>query len=168
MIGDIARQEALADFLGVAMRDGAYSQDTRDGRVYATNHLELFHHLIEEERGEEPIVSFVMNQVLPDDPSRQESVALDLLKRYETAYVDGWDKVVSAWPAIETYLKESRATIENYTGERLDVTILELNRVRRWNPMVHLTRVYEHHLTDIWKVVGPSVWEWRRGLRETA
>ena len=155
---EIAAQEALADFLGVMMRFGFHILDRRNQRVVTTNHLELFHYVPECDRCDEPVIRYLLQRALPDEPAGRETVLLDVLRRYETAYVRQWKRIVGIWPRIERYLRESGQIVESYTGDRLATTLQALDEATRWNPRTHLTRLYEAHLGELWTAVKSAMW----------
>ena len=138
---EVAAQEALADFLGVAVRSDSYVVDTSAHTVYATDHLELFHHLKESDRPEEPALATLMNRSLPDDPDRRAGVQAEVLKRYETAYVGRWKSIVAAWPAMEAFLEQNESLVERYAGMPPEDVRRMLADATWWNPAAHLTRV---------------------------
>jgi|GEM_PF-3636 len=162
LVDQIAGQEALADFLGVAMRYGFHVLDPRTQQIVTTNHLELFHHVRECDRCDEPILRHVLDRALPDDPQERSRVQREILTRYEMAYIGHWERIVAQWPAIEGYLRGHGALVEAYTGEPFEATRATLADALRWNPVAHLTRLYETHFTEAWESLKPAFWEWRR------
>jgi len=163
---NIAEQEALADFMGLAMRSESYVVNPAGKAVASVNHLELFHYVPEEDRPDEPALSFVLDHALPDGAAERDRVRMELLKRFETAYCTQWNKIVQVWPAIQEALRNRKDAIESYTGQSVDETISLLAEVTHWNPVSHLTRLYEVHLPDIWKSVRDEFWAWRRETSE--
>jgi glutamate synthase (NADPH/NADH) small chain len=162
LVEKIAEQEALADFLGVEARSGTHvvMADTCD--VVAGTHIEMFHYAPEASGFEEPALQYVMNGALPDNPETRTNVAAEIIKRYETGYCRAWSRIQENWEGVDAALTLRSAQIELCAGMPLAKVAAQLRGVLRWNPVSHLTRLYEVHIPEIWAQVKPAVWQWRR------
>ena len=162
LVAELGRQEALADLLGVAVREPSYLYDTDGETLRAAEHLELFHYTSEQNRGESPALVSAIEGALPDDPARQAQVATDILKHYEAAYREQWGAISAALPRIEVALRTHESMLSDYTDEPAQRTIEVVRAQARRNAMVNLTRMYEVHLPELWESVKDSIWAWRR------
>lgn len=168
IVDQVARQEALSDVLGVADRTDSYHLNVQSQELAVRDGLELFHYVPAAERFDEPILAYIADRALPDDPASRERVALDILGRYETAYIEAWDSIMARWSDLIAKLEENRPLLDSYGKESADAVICEVGNVRRWNPVAHLTRLYEAHLSGVWDDVAEKHWTWRREHRAQA
>ena len=162
VVRSLARQEALADVMGVVLRADSYVFDSAEARIYGASHLELFRYVRESERAEQPVLAEILPLALPDDADRAADVRVGVLKEYEEHYVAQWEAIKTAWPAVRDYLTEQSSLVEAYTGKPAAETMATLFDVVGRRPLVHLTRMYEQHLGDDWATAAEDVWRWRR------
>lgn len=164
----LAEQDALADFLGVADREGSYVVDPKRKTLIASNHLELFHHVPEAERMDEPAIAHVLAHALPDGGEDRIKVAADVVMRYENRYSTAWSRIVSRAREDGGLFAGAEAELTAYTEGRADEAMKSLEAVRRWNPLAHLTRLYEAHFGDLWQEIESTVWQRRKEQRNKA
>jgi len=165
LIDQVARQEVLSDVLGVADRTDSYRLNVRAQKLAVQDGLELFHYVKAAERYDEPILAYITSRALPDDPTSRKQVALDILGRYESAYIEAWKNITACWTDLMATLEKNRSLLDSYGDENADTVLRAVQNVRRWNPVAHLTRLYEVHLTDIWESIAEKHWAWRRENR---
>jgi hypothetical protein len=121
-----ARQDALGDCIGTALRFGHYVA-TPDRKVVMIDNIELFHLDEEDVRIFEPIYEFLPRKAYPDDNRRREALHDRMQAGYERAYRDQRTIITREWPEIERYLYERRRHIQTYTEQTFE---LVLARVR--------------------------------------
>lgn len=109
-----ARQDALGDCIGTALRYGHYVA-TPDRKVVMIDNIELFHLDESDVRIFEPIYEFLPKRIYPDDRRRREALHVRLEAVYEKAYQDQKRVLVRQWPEIERYLSEMRRHIRAYS-----------------------------------------------------
>ncbi|MCL5965930.1 MAG: hypothetical protein M1550_01705 [Deltaproteobacteria bacterium] len=109
-----ARQDALGDCIGTALRYGHYVA-TPDRKVVMIDNIELFHLDETDVRIFEPIYEFLPKRVHPDDRRKREALHDRLEAVYEKAYKDQGKVLAREWPEIERYLIEMRRHIRAYS-----------------------------------------------------
>ncbi len=111
-----ARQDALGDCIGTALRYGHYVATPRKEVVMIDN-IELFHLEETDVRIFEPIYEFLPKKAYPDDRGKRERLQEKLRQEYDAAYAGQRAVIRKAWPEIERYLVERRRNIHAYAGE---------------------------------------------------
>lgn len=121
-----ARQDALGDCIGTALRYGHYVATPRKEVVMIDN-IELFHLEETDVRIFEPIYEFLPKKAYPDDRPKRVRLQDRMRQEYESAYADQRGVIRQAWPEVERYLIEMRRNIHAYAGEVFE---LVMSRVR--------------------------------------
>ncbi len=111
-----ARQDALGDCLGTALRYGHYVASPGK-KVIMIDNIELFHLDDTDVRIFEPIHDFLPRKVHPEDESRREDLQARMQNDYESAYRDQMGIIAREWGEIERYLIQMRRHVRTYTGE---------------------------------------------------
>ena len=111
-----ARQDALGDCIGTALRYGHYVA-TPDKRILMIDNIELFHLDETDVRIFEPIYEFLPKKVHPDDARRRDPLQTRMRGAYEEAYRDQMRVIAHEWGEIERYLLEMRRHARAYMGE---------------------------------------------------
>jgi hypothetical protein len=111
-----ARQDALGDCIGTALRYGHYVA-TPKREVVMIDNIELFHLDETDVRIFEPIHEFLPKKAYPDDRPKRERLQEKMRKEYETAYAGQRETIRKEWPEIERYLTGMRRNIHSYAGE---------------------------------------------------
>lgn len=111
-----ARQDALGDCIGTALRYGHYVA-TPGKRIVMIDNIELFHLDATDVRIFEPIHDFLPKKVHPDDARKRDSLQARMREVYEEAYRDQMRIIGREWGEIERYLLEMRRHVRAYTGE---------------------------------------------------
>jgi len=118
-VAGAARQDALGDCIGTALRYGHYVATPEKGVVMIDN-IELFHLDETDVRIFEPIYEFLPRKAHPDDGRRREQLHDRMQADYEKAYRDQMEAIREEWPEVERYLIEMRRNISTYSGEVFD------------------------------------------------
>ena len=111
-----ARQDALGDCIGTALRYGHYVA-TPGKKVIMIDNIELFHLDDTDVRIFEPIHEFLPRKVHPDDRSKREELQARMEAEYDKAYRDQMRVIVREWGEIERYFIQMRRHVRTYTGE---------------------------------------------------
>jgi hypothetical protein len=111
-----ARQDALGDCVGTALRYGHYVASPGK-KVYMIDNIELFHLDDTDVRIFEPIHDFLPWKMHPNDQEKREALQLIMQADYDKAYQDQMRIIVREWAEIERYLIQMRRHIRTYTGE---------------------------------------------------
>ncbi len=111
-----ARQDALGDCLGTALRFGHYVATTGK-KVIMIDNIELFHLDDTDVRIFEPIYDFLPLKAYPEDRRRREDLQARMQAGYDKAYRDQMRTNVREWGELERYLIQMRRHIRTYTGE---------------------------------------------------
>ena len=111
-----ARQDALGDCLGTALRYGHYVASP-EKKVYMIDNIELFHLDDTDVRIFEPIHDFLPRKAYPDDQRKRDDLRERMQADYDKAYRDQMRIIVGEWAEIERYLIQMRRHIRTYTGE---------------------------------------------------
>ncbi|HEU5360985.1 MAG TPA: hypothetical protein VFU42_07490 [Candidatus Deferrimicrobiaceae bacterium] len=111
-----ARQDALGDCIGTALRYGHYVA-TPGKKVIMIDNIELFHLDDTDVRIFEPIHEFLPRKVHPDDRSKREALQARMEAEYDKAYRDQMRVIVREWGEIERYFIQMRRHVRTYTGE---------------------------------------------------
>ncbi|MGE5190017.1 MAG: hypothetical protein ACM3NF_08180 [Gemmatimonadota bacterium] len=117
-----ARQDALGDCLGTALRYGHYVA-TPDRKVVMIDNIELFHLDDTDVRIFEPIYEFLPRKAYPDDRRKREPIQSRMRADYERSYGDQMEIIRSAWGEIERHLIEMRRHIRTYTGDVFETVL---------------------------------------------
>jgi len=117
-----ARQDALGDCIGTALRYGHYVA-TPKKEVVMIDNIELFHLEDTDVRIFEPIYEFLPKKAYPDDLPKREMLQDKMRHEYEAAYADQRTVIRKAWPEIERYLIEMRRNIHAYAGEVFEMVM---------------------------------------------
>jgi hypothetical protein len=117
-----ARQDALGDCIGTALRYGHYVATPRREIVMIDN-IELFHLDETDVRIFEPIYEFLPRKVYPEEPGRREKLQEKMQTDYERAYADQMETIRREWPEMERYLIERRRHIRTYADEVFETVL---------------------------------------------
>jgi hypothetical protein len=115
-VNGAARQDALGDCIGTALRYGHYVA-TPDKTVVMIDNIELFHLDDTDVRIFEPIHDFLPRNVYPDDRAKRAALQERMRTEYDKAYRDQMRIIVREWGEVERYLIQMRRHIRTYTGE---------------------------------------------------
>ncbi len=121
-VAGAARQDALGDCIGTALRYGHYVATPKKDVVMIDN-IELFHLEETDVRIFEPIYEFLPKKAYPDDPSRRVRLHDKMRQEYEAAYAAQRTAIRKEWPEIERYLIEMRRNIHAYAGEVFEMVM---------------------------------------------
>lgn len=114
-----ARQDALGDCIGTALRYGHYVATSKKDVVMIDN-IELFHLEETDVRIFEPIYEFLPKKAYADDGVKRERLQRKMLEEYEAAYAGQLAVIRKEWPEIERYMTSMRRNIHAYTGETFE------------------------------------------------
>lgn len=117
-----ARQDALGDCIGTALRYGHYVA-TPKKEVVMIDNIELFHLDETDVRIFEPIHEFLPKKAYPDDRPKRERLQEKMRKGYEAAYSEQREAIRKEWPEIERYLTGMRRNIHSYAGEAFETVM---------------------------------------------
>jgi len=117
-----ARQDALGDCIGTALRYGHYVA-TPKKEVVMIDNIELFHLDETDVRIFEPIYEFLPKKAYPGDRPKRERLHEKMRQEYDAAYADQRMVIRKAWPEIERYLIEMRRNIHAYAGEVFEMVM---------------------------------------------
>ncbi len=117
-----ARQDALGDCIGTALRYGHYVA-TPKKEVVMIDNIELFHLDETDVRIFEPIYEFLPKKAYPGDRPKRERLHEKMRQEYDAAYADQRMVIRKAWPEIERYLIEMRRNIYAYAGEVFEMVM---------------------------------------------
>src|SRR4030043_456669 len=115
-VDGVARQDALGDCVGTALRYGHYVASPGK-KVYVIDNIELFHLDDTDVRIFEPIHDFLPWTAYPDDQGKQDALRARMQADYDKAYRDQMRIIVREWAEVERYLIQMRRHIRTYTGE---------------------------------------------------
>jgi hypothetical protein len=115
-VAGVARQDALGDCIGTALRYG-HCIATPKKEVVMIDNIELFHLEETDVRIFEPVYEFLPKKAYPDDRTKRERLQEKMQQEYEAAYADQRTVIRNAWPEIERYLIAMRRNIHAYAGE---------------------------------------------------
>ncbi len=111
-----ARQDALGDCIGTALRYGHYVA-TPEKKIVMIDNIELFHLDETDVRIFEPIYEFLPRKAYADDRRRREPLQERMRRDYERAYADQMESIRAEWGEIERHLIEMRRHVRTYTGD---------------------------------------------------
>jgi hypothetical protein len=120
-----ARQDALGDCIGTALRYGHYVA-TPGKEVVMIDNIELFHLEETDVRIFEPIYEFLPKKAYPDDRPKRVRLQDRMRQEYETAYADQRAVIRKGWPDVERYLIEMRRNIHSYAGEVFELVMARI------------------------------------------
>lgn len=120
-----ARQDALGDCIGTALRYGHYVA-TADRKVIMIDNIELFHLDETDVRIFEPIYEFLPKRVHPDDRRKREALQARLRAVYEKAYKAQRKVLAEKWPDVERYLTEMRRHIRVYSDNVFETILAQV------------------------------------------
>jgi hypothetical protein len=120
-----ARQDALGDCIGMALRYGHYVA-TPEKQVVMIDNIELFHLEETDVRIFEPIHEFLPKRAHPDDGTKQSALQTRMQRLYEQAYADQLGILAAEWGEIERYLIEMRRHVRTYTGEVFETVLAKI------------------------------------------
>ena len=121
-VADAARQDALGDCIGTALRYGHYVA-TPKKEVVMIDNIELFHLEETDVRIFEPIYEFLPKKAYPDDRTKRVRLQEKMRQEYEAAYAAQKAVIRKEWPEIERYLIEMRRNIHAYAGEVFEMVM---------------------------------------------
>ncbi len=111
-----ARQDALGDCIGTALRYGHYVA-TPGKKIVMIDNIELFHLDETDVRIFEPIYEFLPKKVHPEEARKRDTLQAGMQEVYEEAYRDQLRIIAREWGEVERYLLELRRHVRAYTGE---------------------------------------------------
>ena len=117
-----ARQDALGDCIGTALRYGHYVA-TPGREIVMIDNIELFHLDETDVRIFEPIYEFLPRKAYPEDRRRREPLQERMRRDYERSYGEQMEVVRSGWGEIERHLVEMRRHIRSYTGDVFETVL---------------------------------------------
>jgi hypothetical protein len=117
-----ARQDALGDCIGTALRYGHYVA-TPKKEVVMIDNIELFHLDETDVRIFEPIHEFLPKKAFPDEAGKRSRLQQKMEADYEKAYAEQMAVIRKEWPEIERYLVEMRRNIHAYAGETFELVM---------------------------------------------
>jgi hypothetical protein len=120
-----ARQDALGDCIGTALRYGHYVA-TPGKQVVMIDNIELFHLEETDVRIFEPIYEFLPKKAFPDERGRRDPLQNRMQKEYDRAYKDQQRVLRKEWGEIERYLIEMRRHVRTYTGEVFETVLSKI------------------------------------------
>lgn len=120
-----ARQDALGDCLGTALRYGHYVA-APGKQVVMIDNIELFHLEEEDVRIFEPIYEFLPKKAYPEDGAKRAALQNRMQKAYDQAYKDQMKIIAGEWGEIERYLIEMRRHVRTYTGEVFETVLAKV------------------------------------------
>jgi hypothetical protein len=120
-----ARQDALGDCIGTALRYGHYVA-TPEKQVVMIDNIEMFHLDDTDVRIFEPIHEFLPKRAYPDDGARRSALQDRMHKAYDKAYKDQARILAEEWGEIERYLIEMRRHVRTYTGEVFETVLARI------------------------------------------
>jgi hypothetical protein len=115
-----ARQDALGDCIGTALRYGHYVA-TPKKEVVMIDNIELFHLGDTDVRIFEPIYEFLPRRAFPDSAGKRDLLQEKMQADYRKAYADQMATIRAKWPEIERYLIEMHRHIHTYTEEPFEM-----------------------------------------------
>ena len=121
-VAGAARQDALGDCIGTALRYGHYVA-TPKKEVVMIDNIELFHLEETDVRIFEPIYEFLQKKAYPDDRPKRLRLQEKMRQEYEAAYAGQRTVIRKAWPEVERYLIEMRRNIHAYAGEVFEMVM---------------------------------------------
>ena len=121
-VAGVARQDALGDCIGTALRYGHYVA-TPKKEVVMIDNIELFHLEETDVRIFEPIYEFLPKKAYPDDRQKRARLQDKMRPEYEAAYAGQRTVIRKEWPEIERYLIEMRRNIHAYAGEVFEMVM---------------------------------------------
>ena len=121
-VAGAARQDALGDCIGTALRYGHYVA-TPKKEVVMIDNIELFHLEETDVRIFEPIHEFLPKKAYPDDRPKRLRLQEKMRQEYDAAYIAQRAEIRKAWPEIERYLIEMRRNIHAYAGEVFEMVM---------------------------------------------
>jgi hypothetical protein len=121
-VAGVARQDALGDCIGTALRYG-HCVATPKKEVVMIDNIELFHLEETDVRIFEPIYEFLPKKAYPDDRTKRVRLQDKMQQEYEAAYADQRTVIRKAWPEIERYLIGMRRNIHAYAGEVFEMVM---------------------------------------------
>lgn len=111
-----ARQDALGDCIGMALRYGHYVA-TPEKNIVMIDNIELFHLDETDVRIFEPIYEFLPKKMHSDDTRKRDPLQARMRESYEEVYRDQMRIIAREWGEVERYLLEMRRHVRAYTGE---------------------------------------------------
>jgi hypothetical protein len=117
-----ARQDALGDCIGTALRYGHYIA-TPDKKVVTIDNIEIFHLDEMDVRIFEPIHEFLPKKAYPGDAAKARALRHKYEAAYRAAYDDQMTIIKKEWGEIERYLMEMRRHIRAYTGDSFETVL---------------------------------------------
>jgi len=120
-----ARQDALGDCMGTALRYGHYVA-APGKQVVMIDNIELFHLEEEDVRIFEPIYEFLPKRAYPEDGAKRTALQNRMQKAYDLAYRDQMKIIAGEWGEIERYLIEMRRHVRTYTGEVFETVLAKV------------------------------------------
>lgn len=120
-----ARQDALGDCIGTALRYGHYVA-TPARQIVMIDNIEMFHLDDADVRIHEPIYEFLPKKACPDEAGKRATLQNRMQKAYEQAYKDQMLAIAREWGELERYLIEMRRHVRNYSGEAIETILAKI------------------------------------------
>jgi hypothetical protein len=117
-----ARQDALGDCIGTALRYGHYVA-TPERRVVMIDNIELFHLESSDVRIFEPIHEFLPRKAHPSDSRKARAMRQGFEELYRDAYQGQMALIRDEWGPLERYLMAMRRHVRTYTGELFETVL---------------------------------------------
>jgi hypothetical protein len=117
-----ARQDALGDCIGTALRYGHYVA-TPERHVVMIDSIELFHLEAADARIFEPIFEFLPKRAYPADAKKARAMRQEYEALYRDAYQSQTTLIRDEWGVVERYLMAMRRHIHTYTGELFETVL---------------------------------------------
>jgi hypothetical protein len=117
-----ARQDALGDCVGTALRFGHYYA-VPGKKVVMVDNIELFHLDDADVRLFEPVHEFLPRRAYPGNAAKSERLHRKMREDYRKAYDAQMETIRGKWPEIERYLVGMHRLIRRYTGEPFEAVM---------------------------------------------
>ncbi len=117
-----ARQDALGDCIGTALRFGHYIA-TPERQVVMIDNIEIFHLEAADARIFEPIFDFLPGKAYPGDSRKARALHQTFEALYREAYDAQMALVRHEWGELERYLVSMRRHIRAYSGDLFETVL---------------------------------------------
>jgi hypothetical protein len=121
-VAGAARQDALGDCIGSALRFGHYVA-TPQRQVVMIDAIELFHLESADVRIFEPIHEFLAKKAFPSDGRKARSMRSGFEAVYDDAYGAQMAHIRDQWGEVERYMMSMRRHIHAYSGELFETVL---------------------------------------------
>ncbi len=117
-----ARQDALGDCIGTALRFGHYVA-TPERQVVMIDNIEIFHLEAADARIFEPIFDFLPAKAYPSDARKARALRQTFEGLYQEAYDAQMTVIRDEWGELERYLVSMRRHIHAYAGDVFETVL---------------------------------------------